>query len=102
MAFPVAVLPVKLMAGTSGESMRAAAASRSAVSMLRTPGSRPSVCVMISVNRRLIWAVCSGSLTTAVQPAARAGARERMVRMTGEFHGVMTPATPRGSRTTIE
>ncbi|HXC82113.1 MAG TPA: hypothetical protein VNV62_09710 [Trebonia sp.] len=39
-------------------------------------------------------------LSWAVQPAARAGASERMPSATGEFHGAMMPATPTGWRTT--
>jgi AraC-like DNA-binding protein len=35
---------------------------------------------------------------TAVQPAASAGARERIVSATGEFQGAMMPATPIGWR----
>jgi len=35
-----------------------------------------------------------------VQPAASAGASERIPSATGEFHGAMIPATPTGWRTT--
>ncbi|MNI59650.1 hypothetical protein D3C73_1148230 [compost metagenome] len=37
---------------------------------------------------------------TTVLPAANAGASDLMVRMAGEFHGVITPTTPSGSYST--
>jgi hypothetical protein len=37
-------------------------------------------------------------LITAVQPAASAGASDRIRSVTGAFHGTMTPATPAASR----
>ncbi len=45
--------------------------------------------------------VWPGSFTTAVQPAASAGAKERTESTTGEFHGTMTPATPIASATEL-
>src|SRR5580704_4538420 len=50
-------------------------------------------------------AVCAawpGSLTTDAQPDAIAGASARMVRYPGEFHGIMSPATPAGRRMHID
>ena len=41
--------------------------------------------------------VNSEGLMTTVQPAARAGAIFHAVSMMGEFHGVITATTPRGS-----
>ena len=40
----------------------------------------------------------SDGLITTVLPAASAGATAIMVRNIGEFHGMMTPTTPSGSR----
>jgi hypothetical protein len=37
-------------------------------------------------------------LTTIVQPAASAGASLNVSSSRGEFHGVMAPTTPTGSR----
>jgi len=50
------------------------------------------------VITRPVW---PGSLTTAVHPAANAGANERTESTTGEFHGTITPATPMGSGTEL-
>ena len=41
---------------------------------------------------------CSAGLTTNVQPAASAGASFQVSSSTGEFHGVIAPTTPTGSR----
>ena len=42
--------------------------------------------------------VTSEGLITMVLPAASAGAAAMMLRKVGEFHAVMTPMTPIGSR----
>ena len=40
----------------------------------------------------------SEGLSTMVQPTARAGATLQAIWFTGQFHGVMKPHTPIGSR----
>ena len=40
----------------------------------------------------------SDGLSTIVLPAASAGASDMIAMKVGEFHGVMTPTTPSGSR----
>ena len=42
--------------------------------------------------------VISDGLRTMVLPAASAGASDMIARKVGEFHGVITPMTPSGSR----
>jgi hypothetical protein len=42
--------------------------------------------------------VISDGFSTIVLPAARAGASDMMAMNVGEFHGVITPTTPSGSR----
>jgi len=42
--------------------------------------------------------VISDGLSTIVLPAASAGASDMIAMKVGEFHGVMTPTTPNGSR----
>ena len=42
----------------------------------------------------------SGGLTTAVLPAARHGPTFHVVSMKGAFHGVISAATPEGSKHT--
>mgnify|MGYP003512180575 CR=1 FL=1 len=46
--------------------------------------------------------VCGAGLTTAVQPAASAGASARTSRTAGAFQGTMMAATPAGSRSIVE
>jgi hypothetical protein len=43
--------------------------------------------------------VCSAGLSTTVQPVASAGASFQVAIMIGEFHGMIWPTTPMGSRT---
>ena len=43
--------------------------------------------------------VNSLGLSTTVQPAANAGATLHMIWLAGQFHGVISPHTPIGSRT---
>ncbi len=43
--------------------------------------------------------VNSLGLSTIVQPAASAGATLHMIWLAGQFHGVISPHTPIGSRT---
>ena len=45
--------------------------------------------------------VASAGLITAVQPAARMNGRRSERMKKGKFHGVMTPTTPSGWRSTI-
>jgi hypothetical protein len=67
------------------------------VKMLTTPRGSDVTSAMIRETRLATSAVCPGILTATVFPADRAGARDRMSRATGEFHGTMMPATPAGS-----
>ena len=46
--------------------------------------------------------VCGSGLSTTALPSASAGAITRMPRTLGEFHGVMAPTTPTGTRRTID
>ena len=63
---------------------------------LTTPSGTPA-----SANNRANSSIevdaNSEGLTTTVQPAARAGANFQLVRVNGEFHGVMIATTPLGS-----
>ena len=67
------------------------------VKMLTMPGGMDATDATISANREFVRAVWAGIFTTTAHPAAKAGPRDRIVRMTGEFHGVITPTTPAGS-----
>ena len=61
-----------------------------------TPGGRPAS-VAIRESSSIEADVNSEGLTTAVQPAASAGASFQLVSVNGEFHGVMIAMTPFGS-----
>ena len=96
---PVATEPVKVSDPMPGWAARAAPASvPSPVTTLTVPGgwSRPST---RSAKRRAVSGVCSAGLTTAVFPAASAGATLRHSIDSGAFHGTMCAVTPTGSRT---
>ena len=51
-----------------------------------------------SASRRTVAEVYSDGLITTVLPAHRAGASLLVVSVRGEFHGVIAPTTPSGSR----
>ena len=102
-ARPVFELPVKLMVGTSADSTSVRAPLPcSSVNTLSTPVGKLLTSAKTSHIRALVCAVQPGSFPATVQPAASAGARERMNRTMGEFHGAMIPATPTASRSTVE
>ena len=46
--------------------------------------------------------VCGSGLRTTALPSASAGATTRIPRTLGEFHGVIAPTTPTGTRRIIE
>ena len=100
MIWPVVVSPVKEISGTSGCATRAAPASSPMPwTMLKTPSGTPAS-AMISGSRLADSGVHSAGLSTTVQPAARLGASFQVSSMNGVFHGVISPATPLGCRTT--
>ncbi len=98
MRAPVAVLPVNEILARRRSSTRAAPASApKPVTTLMTPGGKPASSAS-AANRRTVAEVYSEGLITMVLPVARAGASLLVVSVSGEFHGVMAPTTPRGSR----
>ncbi len=52
-----------------------------------------------AASRSPISGVIGDGLKTTVFPAANAGPILRLARLSGKFHGVMTPTTPTGSST---
>ena len=76
-AFPVFVLPVKLITRMSGDSMRKADPPLPTLSLntLTTPFGRSAASARTWLKRKFVCAVLPGSLITVVTPAARAGAR---------------------------
>ncbi|HEX3751966.1 MAG TPA: hypothetical protein VHW06_15475 [Streptosporangiaceae bacterium] len=84
---------------TPGWFTRAEPASVLPVTRLTVPGGRPAA-VTASMSRRAAIGVSGAGLITVVQPASRAGPSLRMIRASGKFHGVISPATPSGRRWT--
>src|SRR5688572_35903 len=63
---------------------------------LTTPGGNPASPNSFAIST-IAADVYSEGLITAVHPAASAGASFQLVRVSGEFHGVMIATTPLGS-----
>ncbi len=98
---PVAVEPVKWTMSTSVLSASTRPVSEpSPVTTLTTPSGMPASAAMRPISSAVLE-VNSEGLTTTVQPAASAkGSFWARIRV-GKFHGMMSPATPTGSRTTV-
>src|SRR5690625_1655876 len=91
------------MTGTFGERTRSfEPSSPDSVKKLNTPAGSLVALLTISASRAFTKAVCAGIFTTAVQPAARAGAEDRTDNTTGEFQGTLAPATPMGCLSNVE
>ena len=80
-----------------GWAVRVAPTAAPPVTTLITPGGIPASAAR-SASSSAVTGVSSDGLTTAVQPAARAGASFQVSRASGEFHGMMAPTTPTGTR----
>ena len=89
---------MKAILSTPGWPASAAPSSRpDPATTLNTPAGKPASCstwAKASVDA----GECSDGLTTNVQPAASAGASFQLISISGEFHGVIAPTTPTGSR----
>ena len=69
----------------------------SPLTRLKTPFGTPAACRTSAKMIALSGAISLG-FSTIVQPAASAGATLHMIWLIGQFHGVMKPQTPIGSR----
>ncbi len=97
---PVVVSPVKEMRSTPRCLTSASPASSPVpLTRLNTPSGRPASAKM-PAHSEAESGVSSAGLSTTVQPAASAGASFQDSSMNGVFHGVMSPATPTGERST--
>ena len=67
---------------------------------LNTPAGRPES-AMMSVRMLALRGDTSLGFSTMVQPAAMAGATLQAIWFSGQFHGVIKPQTPMGSRSTV-
>ena len=70
----------------------------SPLTRLNTPAGTPASS-RISANRIAFNGATSDGFSTIVQPAANAGATLQPIWFNGQFHGVIIPHTPTGSRT---
>ena len=96
MSLPTAVEPVKAILETFGCETIAAPVSPKPVTIFTTPGGIPEASI-ISANFNAVKEVVSAGLRTTVFPAASAGAIFQAAMSKGKFHGIIWPATPRGS-----
>ena len=96
---PARVEPVKDIMATSGCPARyCPTVGPSPFTRLNTPlGTRTAS--MISANTMPLIGAISLGFSTMVHPAAIAGATLQTIWFRGQFQGVMSPATPMGSRT---
>ncbi|MCY1439783.1 hypothetical protein D9M71_560330 [compost metagenome] len=98
---PTWVEPVKEMKAGTGCSTKASPISAPApTTTLNAPAGSPASSKIRARSRPPVTGVSLAGLTTTVLPRARAGARERAVRCSGKFHGLITPITPSGTRYT--
>src|SRR5258706_13367482 len=97
---PARVEPVNEIMSISGCSLMAAPTSGPRpLIRLKTPLGTPASC-RISAKISADVGVNSDGFRIMVQPAASAGATLQVIWFNGQFHGVIMPTTPRGSRTT--
>ena len=96
---PVRLDPVKEITSMSSEATIACPTSMPfSLTEFTTPGGSDGAPAMHFMIRAWMSGVWAAGLMTVVQPAASAGARDRIRSVTGAFHGTMIPATPAASR----
>ena len=96
---PARVEPVNDMKSISGcADIASPTVAPSPCTRLNTPFGVPAAC-RISANSTAFSGATSLGLRTIVQPAAIAGATLQTIWLIGQFHGVISPQTPIGSRT---
>ena len=99
-SMPARVEPVNEIMSMSGCSLMAAPTSGPRpLIRLNTPFGTPASC-RISAKISAEVGVNSEGFRIMVQPAASAGATLQAIWFSGQFHGVIMPMTPTGSRTT--
>src|SRR5204862_227140 len=98
---PVQLRREALRTGAAAAELRSAIAAPTTapgpVTRLRTPGGR-SASATHSASATAAIAVVEAGVQTTVFPQASAGAISSAGIVYGQFHGVMTPITPRGRR----
>src|SRR5262249_11773950 len=93
MARPTSVEPVKAILSTSECCTRASPVLPSPVTILTTPGGKPTS-LQISAKASAVIGVNSAGFSTTVLPAASAGAIFQASINSGKFQGMICPTTP--------
>ena len=99
---PAAVEPVNETMSTCGSVTRASPTSAPPMTICRSPSGSPASRKIAAKTAPPHTGVCGSGFRITALPRASAGATTRMPRTLGEFHGVMAPTTPTGTRRTIE
>ena len=95
---PARVEPVNDIMSTSGWAASAwPTVGPSPLTRLKTPLGTPASC-SASAKMMAFNGATSLGFSTMVQPAARAGPTLQTIWLIGQFHGVIRPTTPIGSR----
>ena len=95
---PVAVDPTNPTPSTSGcPATSSPTSAPGPVTRLTAPGGK-SPSAMHSIKATEMTLVDDAGVHTTALPAARAGAISSVAIVSGQFHGVITPYTPRGTR----
>lgn len=97
-ARPAPVEPVKEITGTCGSATRAAPVSAPPGRMCRRFSGRPASAKTAARASPPHTAVRGSGLRTTALPRARAGATDRIDRISGALNGEITPTTPTGTR----
>ncbi len=95
---PTAVEPVKEIIATSGWAASAPPGSASPGSTCSTPAGSPASSNSRASRTPPETAVCTSGFRMTALPRASAGATARADRISGKFHGLITPTTPSGTR----
>ena len=98
---PTALEPVKWIIWVPAWLTSRSPISWSPVTTLNTPAGRPASASSSAISRPPDSGVSGDGLSTTALPSASAGAVTRMPRMSGKFHGVITPTTPTGTRSAM-
>ena len=92
----VACEPVNMIFATSSFSTIAAPTSPAPLTVLRIPAGKTSFISRTISSVPIV--VCSEGLSTTVLPMRSAGMTCQIAIISGQFHGVIAPTTPRGRR----
>ena len=99
---PTSVEPVNETMLMFGSVTSASPVSASPMTIWSSPSGRPASLKTAANMAPPQIGVCGSGLSTTALPSASAGATTRMPSTLGEFHGVIAPTTPTGTRRIID